>query len=150
MKTEKWIGIIGLSVLVSFSAAGSPAVFAKGAWIDTAEYTAESEDSDALVRGAEKAMAKPIPKLTDKTQAAPTGDKRDYISLAIYWWPDPDNPDGPYVRHDGKINPEKSDASRYDAPQAAVFIYGVVFLMYFMVCWPISLLAGRLEKRWKE
>ena len=34
--------------------------------------------------------------------------------------------------------------------QAAVFIYGVVFLMYFMVCWPISLLAGRLEKRWKE
>lgn len=117
MKTEKWIGIIGLSVLVSFSAAGSPAVFAKGAWIDTAEYTAESEDSDALVRGAEKAMAKPIPKLADKTQAAPTGDKRDYISLAIYWWPDPDNPDGPYVRHDGKINPEKSDASHYDAPR---------------------------------
>ena len=49
-----------------------------------------------------------------------------------------------------KISQQIIDASRYDAPQAAVFIYGVVFLMYFMVCWPISLLAGRLEKRWKE
>ena len=47
-----------------------------------------------------------------------------------------------------KISQQIIDASRYDAPQAAVFIYGVVFLMYFMVCWPISLLAGRLEKRW--
>ena len=49
-----------------------------------------------------------------------------------------------------KISQQIIDASRYDAPQAAVFIYGVVFLMYFMVCWPIPLLAGRLEKRWKE
>ena len=49
-----------------------------------------------------------------------------------------------------KVSQQVIDASRYDAPQAAVFIYGVVFLMYFMVCWPISLLAGRLEKRWKE
>lgn len=49
-----------------------------------------------------------------------------------------------------KISQQIIDASRYDAPQATVFIYGVVFLMYFMVCWPISLLAGRLEKRWKE
>ena len=49
-----------------------------------------------------------------------------------------------------KISQQIIDASRYDAPQAAVFIYGVVFLMYFMVCWPISLLEGRLEKRWKE
>ena len=49
-----------------------------------------------------------------------------------------------------KVSQQIIDASRYDAPQAAVFIYGVVFLMYFMVCWPISLLPGRLEKRWKE
>lgn len=117
MKTKHWIGLFSLSVLISFSAAGSPAVFANGAWIDTAEYTTSSEDRAALVRGAEKAMAKPIPRLTDKKQAAPSGDKRDYVSLAIYWWPDPEHPDGAYVRHDGKINPEKEDTSRYDAPR---------------------------------
>ena len=47
-----------------------------------------------------------------------------------------------------KVSQQIIDAARYDAPQAAVWIYGVVFLMYFLVCWPISLAAGRLEKRW--
>ena len=47
-----------------------------------------------------------------------------------------------------KVSQQIIDAARYDAPQAAVWIYGVVFLMYFLVCWPISLAADRLEKRW--
>lgn len=47
-----------------------------------------------------------------------------------------------------KVGQQIIDASRYDAPQAAVWIYGVIFLLYFFVCWPISLLAGKLEKRW--
>jgi len=24
-----------------------------------------------------------------------------------------------------------------------------VFILYFLACWPISLLAGTLEKKWK-
>ena len=40
------------------------------------------------------------------------------------------------------------DAARYDAPQGAVWVYGAVFLLYFLACWPISLLARHLEKRW--
>ena len=40
------------------------------------------------------------------------------------------------------------DAARYDAPQRAVWVYGAVFLLYFLACWPISLLARHLEKRW--
>jgi hypothetical protein len=32
---------------------------------------------------------------------------RSYVSLACYWWPDPNSEDGlPYIRKDGKINPE--------------------------------------------
>lgn len=48
-----------------------------------------------------------------------------------------------------KVTQQIIDANRYDAPQAAVWLYGVVFLMYFIVCWPISMLAGRLEKKWR-
>jgi len=45
--------------------------------------------------------------VTDKTKCPPSGDKRDYMSQAPYWWPDPDKPDGlPYIRHDGVTNPE--------------------------------------------
>ena len=29
-------------------------------------------------------------------------------------------------------------------------IYGIIFLMYFLVCWPISLLASHLEKKWSN
>lgn len=47
-----------------------------------------------------------------------------------------------------KVTQQIIDASRYDAPQAAVWLYGVVFFLYFIVCWPISVLAGRLEKKW--
>lgn len=40
------------------------------------------------------------------------------------------------------------DANRFQYPTAALPIYGVIFLLYFLVCWPISMLARYLEKRW--
>ena len=36
----------------------------------------------------------------------------------------------------------------YRQPDAAFWVYFVIFLLYFLVCWPFSLLAKRLEKRW--
>ena len=47
-----------------------------------------------------------------------------------------------------KVGSQIIDAARYDAPQGAVWVYGAVFLLYFFACWPISLLAKHLEKRW--
>lgn len=47
-----------------------------------------------------------------------------------------------------KVGSQIIDAARYDAPQGAVWVYGAVFLLYFLACWPISLLAKRLEARW--
>ena len=36
----------------------------------------------------------------------------------------------------------------YRQPDAAFWVYFVIFLLYFLVCWPFSLLARQLEKRW--
>ena len=47
-----------------------------------------------------------------------------------------------------KVGSQIIDAARYDAPQGAIWVYGAVFLLYFFACWPISLLARHLEKRW--
>ena len=41
------------------------------------------------------------------------------------------------------------DANRMQYPTGALWIYGAVFILYFLVCWPISTLAGRLEKKWR-
>ncbi len=38
------------------------------------------------------------------------------------------------------------EANRYTVPDAALWIYGAIFFLYFFVCWPISLLAARLER----
>ncbi|MBK5210942.1 MAG: amino acid ABC transporter permease [Coriobacteriia bacterium] len=49
-----------------------------------------------------------------------------------------------------KVGQQIIDANRYTTPDAALWIYGVIFFLYFIVCYPISKLAGRLEKQWKN
>ena len=34
------------------------------------------------------------------------GGKHDFFSEGDYWWPDPQNPEGPYVQRDGLTNPD--------------------------------------------
>jgi hypothetical protein len=41
-------------------------------------------------------------------------DPHDYFSEGPYFWPDPNNPNGPYIRHDGKRNPERFDYNHHD------------------------------------
>lgn len=41
------------------------------------------------------------------------GDIHDFYSEGDYWWPDPDNPEGPYIRRDGETNPENFVAHRH-------------------------------------
>ena len=70
----------------------------------------------ALRQRADLALAKGPYTVTSKTAPPPSGDVHDYISLSIYWWPDPASPSGqPYFQRDGVRNPEADDASRYDA-----------------------------------
>jgi|SRR5262245_19051608 len=52
--------------------------------------------------------------IVHKPKAPPSGDKHDYVSMAPYFWPDPDKKDGlPYIRRDGRVNPERD---KYDRP----------------------------------
>ncbi len=48
-----------------------------------------------------------------------------------------------------KVGKQIIDANRFEYPTAALWIYGVIFLLYFLACWPISMLAKKLEKRWR-
>ncbi|MEY2903579.1 MAG: hypothetical protein RLY89_2685 [Bacteroidota bacterium] len=49
---------------------------------------------------------KPV-SVMQKKDIPPSGNKHDYMSLAPYWWPNPNKPNGiPYIRRDGEVNPE--------------------------------------------
>jgi hypothetical protein len=74
--------------------------------------------ADALKRlrtRADEALRTPLLSVVEKPQVPPSGDRHDYLSIAPYWWPDPAQPDGkPYIRKDGRTNPERND---YDRPK---------------------------------
>ena len=48
-----------------------------------------------------------------------------------------------------KVGKQIIDASRYENPKAALWIYGMIFILYFAVCFPISKVSAILEKRLK-
>lgn len=47
-----------------------------------------------------------------------------------------------------KVAQQIIEANRRTSPNAAFGLFAVVFLLYFLICWPVSRLAGYLEKRW--
>jgi hypothetical protein len=66
----------------------------------------DSEEYRTLIESAEQALNEDLLSVMQKDRVAASGDKHDYLSLAPYWWPDPDQPDGlPYIRRDGRVNP---------------------------------------------
>ncbi|RYD34318.1 MAG: alginate lyase [Verrucomicrobiaceae bacterium] len=62
---------------------------------------------ERLVREADALLSMKPLSVMDKKLMPPGGDRHDYYSFGIYWWPDPEKPDGlPYIRRDGVVNPE--------------------------------------------
>lgn len=49
-----------------------------------------------------------------------------------------------------KVTQQIIEANRMASPNAAFGLYGTVFVLYFLACWPISMLAGHLEKKWSN
>lgn len=77
-----------------------------------APFDLDAIERPRVLRLAEKALGeKP---LTITAIAAPRspGTPHDYYSEGDYWWPDPANPNGPYIRRDGYSNPNKFTGHR--------------------------------------
>lgn len=49
-----------------------------------------------------------------------------------------------------KVGQQIIESSRLTTPSAAIWIYTVIFFLYFLVCYPISLLSNKLEKIWRD
>ena len=70
--------------------------------------------------------------VVNKTDTPPSGSKHDYVSMAPYFWPNPDTKDGiPYVYRDGRINPEtkekNTDQAELNAMADAVWTLGQAY-----------------------
>lgn len=49
-----------------------------------------------------------------------------------------------------KVGKQIIDASRFTIPDAALWVYGVIFIMYFAICYPFSRAAAMLDKKIKD
>ena len=69
----------------------------------------------SLTKEADKFLDDKPLTVTDKKVASPSGDLRDHVSLAPYYWPNPKTADGlPYIRKDGEVNPESKNPDYTD------------------------------------
>jgi hypothetical protein len=69
-------------------------------------------DHDRVLRAASRALAQTPVTLTSTVSTRSPGGPHDYYSEGDYWWPDPANPSGPYIRRDGHSNPANFVAHR--------------------------------------
>lgn len=75
-----------------------------------------------LLQRADTALADQLYTVMQKKLVAASGDKHDYLSLAPYWWPDPEKADGlPWIRRDGEVNPETKNDSVDDKSKDRAF-----------------------------
>ncbi|MCH7314496.1 amino acid ABC transporter permease [Acinetobacter sp. ANC 3882] len=49
-----------------------------------------------------------------------------------------------------KVGQQIIENSLLTVPSASLWIYGFIFILYFLICYPLSLLAAHLEKVWEN
>lgn len=84
---------------------------ASNAGEDTFKAIADIERERILSKAAELMGDKPRTVTADKAERS-EGGVHDFFSEGDYWWPDPANPDGKYIRRDGESNPDNFLAHR--------------------------------------
>ena len=70
-----------------------------------AAIRATSSERARVIAAAERYLTRPPQTITAFRAARSAGGPHDFFSEGDYWWPDPKNPDGPYIRRDGESNP---------------------------------------------
>jgi Alginate lyase len=69
-------------------------------------------ERERVLAAARSYLSEPPVTVTASRSSRSAGSLHDYFSEADYWWPDPQDPSGPYVQRDGQSNPENFDDHR--------------------------------------
>lgn len=68
---------------------------------------------EQVMKEAEWALEQRPLTVTASIAERSAGGKHDFYSEGDYWWPDPEDPNGPYIRRDGMTNPGNFVAHRH-------------------------------------
>jgi hypothetical protein len=76
-------------------------VSAQQATFDVATF-----DHQRILKAANQYLKEATITITATHSSRSAGGMHDFFSEGDYWWPDPQNPDGPYIQRDGMTNPD--------------------------------------------
>ncbi len=100
--------ILILSLALAVAAAPSVHAQQTGTWLKKVEKTLK----DSILRRAKRSMAESPVTVTAEQCTRSAGGPHDFYSEGDYWWPNPDDPQGPYIQRDGQSNPGNFTAHR--------------------------------------
>jgi hypothetical protein len=102
-----------LSALLLGTAMLLPAIGAeKAAPAKLANFDLAAYEQPRLVRLADAALKSEPKTIVTAVNPRSAGGPHDWSSEGDYWWPDPKNPDAPYIQRDGMSNPDNFVAHR--------------------------------------
>lgn len=83
-------------------------------------------DRTRIVGAADRYLRESPVTVTATRSPRSTGGAHDYFSEGDYWWPDPNNPGGPYIQRDGMTNPDNFTAHRAALMRLSVHVPALV------------------------
>jgi hypothetical protein len=79
-----------------------------------ASINIDAFDRNRVLKAANQYLKEEPITITASHSPRSAGGRHDFFSEGDYWWPDPKNPNGPYIQRDGMSNPENFvDHRRY-------------------------------------
>jgi len=69
-------------------------------------FDAAAFDKERVIKAADQYLKEQPITITASHSARSAGGPHDFFSEGDYWWPDPNNPNGPYIQRDGMSNPD--------------------------------------------
>ena len=92
---------------------------------DQAERLVAQTDRARILRGAKLALAHAPFTITSIRSPRSPGGLHDFFSEADYFWPNPSNPDGPYINRDGQSNPNNFNGHRKAMVDLSLWVPGL-------------------------
>ena len=100
---SRWLLTCGSILLASLSIAAQQRIF------NVATF-----DRNRVIKAANQYLKEAPITITASAASRSAGGLHDFFSEGDYWWPDPQNPDAPYIQRDGMSNPNNfTDHRRY-------------------------------------
>jgi hypothetical protein len=79
-------------------------------------------DRQRILRAAGRYLREQPVTITAFRSPRSAGGVNEYFSEGDYWWPDPANPEGPYIQRDGHTNPDNFVAHRHALIRLSVHV----------------------------